>query len=39
MKIVFLVLRNNYRFFALGNFAKSRKYGDVLIISLGGKFK
>lgn len=39
MKIVFLVFRNNYRFFALGNFAKSRKYGDVLIISLGGKFK
>ena len=39
MKIVFLVFRNNYRFSALGNFAKSRKYGDVLIISLGGKFK
>lgn len=38
-KVVFLVFRNNYRFAALGNFGKSTKYGDLLLISLGGRFK
>lgn len=38
-KIVFLLFKNNYRLNALGNFAKSNKYGDILLISLGGRFK
>lgn len=38
-KIIFLVFKSNYRFSALGNFAKSSKYGNILIISLGGRLK
>ena len=38
-KIIFLVFRNSYRYSSLGNFGKSNKYGDVLLISLGGRFK
>ncbi len=38
-KIIFLVFKNNYRFNALGNFAKTSKYEDILLISLGGRFK
>jgi hypothetical protein len=38
-KIVFLVFKNNHRFSALGNFANSTKYDDILLISLGGRFK
>jgi hypothetical protein len=38
-KIIFLVFSSNYRFSALGNFARSCKYGNILIISLGGRFK
>ena len=37
--IIFLLFRNNYRFFALGNFAKSKKYLNIKVILLGGKFK
>ena len=38
-KLTFLVFRNNYRFNALGNFAKSARYGDILLIVLGGQIK
>ena len=38
-KLIFLVFRNNYRKAALGNFGKSAKYNDILLISLGGRFK
>ena len=38
-KIIFLVFKNNYRFNALGNFAKTNKYDDILLISLGGRVK
>ncbi len=38
-KIIFLVFKNSYRYSSLGNFGKSNKYGDVLLISLGGRFK
>lgn len=37
--IIFLVFKSNYRFSALGNFAKSSKYGNIFVISLGGKLK
>ena len=37
--IVFLVFKNNYRYFALGNFGRTRKYAKLTIISLGGKFR
>ena len=38
-KIVFLVFGNNHRYSALGNFGKSKNYKDILLISLGGRFK
>jgi hypothetical protein len=38
-KLIFLVFRNNHRFNALGNFAKSARYGDILLIVLGGPIK
>ena len=38
-KIIFLIFRNNYRFSALGNFAKSNRYGNFFLISLSGRFK
>ena len=38
-KFIFLVFKNNYRLAALGNFGKSTKYKDILLISLGGRFK
>ncbi len=38
-KLIFLVFRNNYRSAALGNFGKSAKYDDILLISLGGRIK
>ncbi len=38
-KIIFLVFRNKYRYSSLANFGKSKKYGDVLLISLGGRIK
>jgi len=37
--LIFLIFKSNYRFFALGNFAKSRKYANFKVISLGGRFK
>ncbi len=37
--IIFLVFGNKHRFSALGNFAKSNIYGDILLISLGGRLK
>ena len=37
--LLFLIFKSNYRFFALGNFAKSRKYANFKVISLGGRFK
>ena len=38
-KIVFLVFGSNHRISALGNFGKSKMYKDILLISLGGRFK
>jgi hypothetical protein len=38
-KIVFLVFGNNHRYSTLGNFGKSKIYKDILLISLGGRFK
>lgn len=38
-KIVFLVFGNNQRNNTLGNFGKSKIYNDILLISLGGRFK
>ena len=38
-KIIFLVFRNKYRYSSLANFGKSKRYGNVLLISLGGRFK
>ena len=38
-KIFFLVFGSNHRFISLGNFGKSKIYKDVLLISLGGRFK
>ena len=38
-KLIFLVFRNNYRIAALGNFGKSTKYDDILVISFGGRLK
>lgn len=38
-KVVFLVFRNNYRSSALGNFGKSNFYENIILISLGGRFK
>ena len=37
--IIFLIFKSNYRFYALGNFGKTKKYLDYKIISLGGRFK
>lgn len=37
MKFIFLFFRNNFRKNALGNFVKSRFYGNYLIINLSGK--
>lgn len=38
-KIVFLVFGSNHRLSTLGNFGKSKIYKDILLISLGGRFK
>ncbi len=38
-KIVFLVFGSNHRFSSLGNFGKSKIYKNILLISLGGRFK
>ena len=38
-KIVFLVFGTDHRHTALGNFAKSKIYKEILLISLGGRFK
>tara|TARA_B100001057_G_C22862233_1_gene954990 strand:+ start:120 stop:1145 length:1026 start_codon:yes stop_codon:yes gene_type:complete len=38
-KIVFLVFGSNHRHSALGEFGKSKNYEDILLISLGGRFK
>ena len=38
-KTVFLIFGSNHRYSALGNFGKSKNYGDILLISLGGRFK
>ena len=38
-RIVFLVFGSNHRFTSLGNFGKSKIYKDILLISLGGRFK
>ena len=38
-KIVFLIFRNNYRLYALGNFAKTNFYKNYIIINLSGRIK
>jgi hypothetical protein len=38
-KVIFLVFKNKHRYSALGNFGKSKNYQDILLISLGGRFK
>jgi len=38
-KIIFLIFKNNYRYYALGNFGKSKKYLNYRIISLGGRLQ
>ena len=37
--IVFLVFGSNHRYSTLGNFGKSKIYKNILLISLGGRFK
>jgi len=38
-KIVFLIFGSNHRYSALGRFGRTKKYGDILVISLGGRLK
>jgi hypothetical protein len=38
-KIIFLIFKNNYRYNALGNFAKNRIYNKFLFINLSGRTK
>ena len=37
--IIFLIFKNNYRSFALGNFGKTSTYSKFIVISLGGRLK
>ena len=38
-KTIFLIFKSNHRYSALGNFGKSKIYGNISLISLGGRFK
>ena len=38
-KVIFLIFKNNYRYNALGNFAKNRIYNKLIFINLSGRIQ